>query len=289
MPLASTGTSIIRSFLLQRECNRTGIKGGGLGGHWEQTTKLDPNQHPAWLQLKNHRYNLKNSLFIGSRSTSESEAKCDNCQVLLRQLGASLNCRIHIEVALPVCRFIVNFWGYNFLSREFLSCCYCPVHQTLQAWSKPTGEKVVLVHPAVYRWSRSPFATLIVGKPVLFNYSSVVIYYILRHDIHWCQKYTWDSINLAQRKNQPITMENIFSINFLIKIGFLTAPLWFPKERASFMLVVLLLSSNSSSGHAETFSKIFSILVQFGCRLKRTSRVFVGQTLNLANLDFGNA
>ena len=43
------------------------------------------------------------------------------------------------------------------------------------------------------------------------------------------------------------------------------------------MLVDLLLSSNSSSGQAEPFSKIFIILVQFGCQLKITSRVFVGQ------------
>ena len=33
--------------LLQKEWNRAVIKGEGLGGHWDHTTKLDPNQHPA--------------------------------------------------------------------------------------------------------------------------------------------------------------------------------------------------------------------------------------------------
>ena len=121
--------------------------------------------------------------------------------------GGLGNCRI--EVASPVCRFIVNFWGYNFLSWKFISCCYGPFHQTLQAWSKPTGEKVVLVHPAAHWCSRSWFVTLIVSKPVLFNYSSVFIDCVLCHDIHWCQKYTWDSINLAQR-NQSMVMDLFF-------------------------------------------------------------------------------
>ena len=93
-------------------------------------------------------------------------------------------------------------------------CGYGPVHQTLQSCSKPIGEKVVLVHPAVHRCSRALFVTLIVGKPVLFNYSSVFVNCVLRHDIYWCQKYTWDSINLAQRKNQTITMDNIFLYQF---------------------------------------------------------------------------
>ena len=43
------------------------------------------------------------------------------------------------------------------------------------------------------------------------------------------------------------------------------------------MLVALLLSSNSSSGHDEPLSKILFILVQFGYWMKRTSIVFVGQ------------
>ena len=43
------------------------------------------------------------------------------------------------------------------------------------------------------------------------------------------------------------------------------------------MSVALLFSSNSSSGRNEPFSKIFFIMVQFGCLLKRTSKVFFGQ------------
>ena len=56
-------------------------------------------------------------------------------------------------------------------------------------------------------------------------------------------------------------MDNIFLYHFSEKIEFLTAPLWFPKERDFFMSVALLLSFYSSSVHAEMFYNIFLILV----------------------------
>ena len=93
----------------------------------------------------------------------------------------------------------------------------------LQECFKHTGEKIVLVHPAVHLCSRAPFVNFIVVKPEIFNYYSMFVTGVLRHDIHWCQNYTWDSINLAQRKNQSITMDNIFLYQFSEKFGFLTA------------------------------------------------------------------
>ena len=48
---------------------------------------------------------------------------------------------------------------------------------------------------------------------------------VMHHDIHYCQKYTWDLINLSQRKNQSIIMDNIFIYQFPEKIGFITATL----------------------------------------------------------------
>ena len=115
------------------------------------------------------------------------------------------------------------------------------------------------------------------GEPVLFNHSSMFINCVLLHDIHWRQDYTWDSINLTQRKNQSITMDNIFLYQFYEKNWISQNARVILKERASFMSVAILLSYNYSSGHAEPFSKIFLVMVQFRCQLERTSREFIGK------------
>ena len=149
--------------IAQEKRGRDYVSTGSTQRSWIPTSIL----HDCNWQMTDRLW--KNSPFIGSKSFSESEAKCNNCQVLIQQLGASLNWRILIEVALPVCWFIVNFWRYNFLSWKCFSFWYGPVHQTLQACSKPTGEKVVLFHPSVQRCYRAPFLTLILGTYFLFN------------------------------------------------------------------------------------------------------------------------
>ena len=82
---------------------------------------------------------------------------------------------------------------------------------------------------------------------------------------------------LLNGRTRPHLRVTSFSTRLLNETGFLSAHLWFLTDMTSSMYVSVPPSFKSSNGQLDPFSKISSILFQFGCLSNMFANVLVGR------------